>query len=238
MRLKEISIHDSTLPDALREVYYSDNPVFLIRYPSVFALMAPPTMLGAFALSKGKNRLPGKFYGSAIGSAESFFSMAYDKHISEKFLKNKSLLESLESCFIRIKTHDAQTETAAVNAGTHQGLLLPDGVLRDLFRTLEDWGKSLEDRSLFPGKNYTAPLCTSANISGDPAGSIVDEMRARDFAVSMHIRLMIHAEENQGEKGSYPVLAFDDSTVRVERGGPGLASILSMISGYFTRLNP
>jgi hypothetical protein len=238
MKLKEISIHDSTMPDVLRDVYHSDNPVFLVRYPSVFALMAPPTLRGALALSSGKNRLPGKFYGSAIGSAESFFSMAYDSKVSDKFLQHSSLLESLESCFIRIKTHEPWVESAAVHAGTHQGLLLPEGPLRNLFRTLEDWGKSLDDRSLFPDKNYTAPLCTSANISGDPSGSIVDELRARDFAVSMKIPLMIHAEENQGEKGSYPVLAFNEATVRVERVGPGLPTILDKISGFFTRINP
>ena len=67
----------------------------------------------------------------------------------------------------------------------------------------------------------TAPLCTSANLSGDPRGTITDEARAAAFARDRGVRLWIRAPRDVDARGSYPVFSLSNEGFTVERDGPG-----------------
>lgn len=75
------------------------------------------------------------------------------------------------------------------------------------------------------GHNYTAPLSTSCNISGDPDGSIVEWRPARPFAVDRHIPLVIRSDAAAGQAGSYPIFALSATAVTIGREGPGLEQL-------------
>jgi hypothetical protein len=227
MPLAQIDLHH---PDVLSEcmrVLHSDFPVLMLQLPSVFALVAPSTDAGVHALNVSKNRLSGKQYGSAIGDSNRFLDMAIRSSLPEAFANNPEAIHCMEGAFIRLKIADIQTESASVTKGTHQGLLLSEGKERELFRGIELAFTAEYPNPIFGGAHYYAPICTSANISGDPNGSIVDLERAVAFAQDREIQLLIinsnvHAEET----GSYPIFEFDGNTVRVTRHGPNQERIL------------
>jgi hypothetical protein len=200
----------------------------MIQLPTVQALVAPATALGIRALNETKKRLPQKHYGSAIGSAEKFFSLAEDYSLS-KTLMEPSILKGLQGAFIRLKVAPTEFSSPVVAQGTHQGLLLQEGAHRAFFQTLEEAFAAHSEPELFAGKTFSALLCTSANLSGDPLGSITEEYRAFQFAKQTGISLWVRSQLKSEKKGSYPILFFENHTVSVERTGPEFERILESL---------
>jgi len=224
MNRREIHISEPSAIPAVIEVLRSSNPRVMLQMPTVQTLIAPSTQAGVQALNSTKNRLPSKNYGSAIGSVSQFHALGDPEHLPSEF-KNAESLSLLEGAFIRLKVADPQDNSTAIRGGTHQGLLLPRGPHRTLLSELEEALRSLAEPGLFAGKTYSAPLCTSANLSGDPLGSITDESRAQEFFHSQEIPLWIRCDTATGEAGSYPILAFDGNYCSIERDGPGRREI-------------
>jgi hypothetical protein len=230
MAFTQLDIHDSATHAHVLRVMKSDFPVALVQFPAVFALVAPSTELGVQALNRAKQRLDGKYYGSAIGSLEAFANLALVNALPTEFRSDVNAMRGLEGAFIRLDVSPSTTESAVVAKGTHQGLLLPDGPHTELFRFIENTFHSASGNSLFAGAHYFAPLCTSANLSGDAAGSIVDLNRALSFAYNRDIELLITCNQLQKQEvGSYPIFAFRGNTYRIEREGPAKKRILQAI---------
>ena len=224
MNRREIHISDSTAAAAAIEVLMSSNPRVMLQMPAVHTLIAPPTQAGIQALNSTKNRLPAKNYGSAIGSLARFHALGDREHLPSEF-KTAACLTLLEGAFIRLKVTSPEFNSTAIRGGTHQGLLLPQGPHRLLLDEVEEALRPLAEPELFAGKIYSAPLCTSANLSGDPLGSITDERRAEEFFNSQEIPLWIRCNSATGEAGSYPIFAFDGNQCSIERDGPGRREI-------------
>lgn len=232
---RQRDIRDASAMDELLRVMHSSYPVAMVQLPSVFALIAPSTALGVNALNRAKQRLPGKYYGSAIGDLNAFLSLADQDTLPEAFRMNAASVAVMEGAFIRCRVTDAAVETATITAGTHQGLLLPVGPERALFKAIEQAFRKNSPNELFAGASYYAPICTSANFSGDPLGSIVDMQRARAFAQASGIPLFINNDNAQGdETGSYPIFAFEGNSVRVMRNGPAQERILRALPSSIT----
>jgi hypothetical protein len=85
---------------------------------------------------------------------------------------------------------------------------------------------------LFGLRPYSAAICSSANYSGDPAGSIVEESRALAFARERGVSLVVRCEPPQGAVGSYPILWLRRDRITVERLGPGLEAILARLPAH------
>ena len=115
-----------------------------------------------------------------------------------------------------------------VRDGTHQGVLL-DGPHRALFAAIEEGLADTPDPDLFAGHAYTAPLCTSCNMSGDPLGSITDWERARRFAMERDVPLVIRGETAAGAAGSYPIFAIERTRVTIQREGPRMTEIMAAL---------
>lgn len=224
MNRREIHISEPTAIPAVIEALRSNNPRVMLQMPTVHTLIAPPTQAGIQALNSTKNRLPAKNYGSAIGSLSRFHALGDPDRLPNEF-KNAESLRLLEGAFIRLKVTNPHFNSTAIRGGTHQGLLLPQGPHRALLSELEEALHSVAEPELFAGKTYSAPLCTSANLSGDPLGSITDESRARDFFNTQEIPLWIRCDSATGEAGSYPIFAFDGNQGSIERDGPGRREI-------------
>ena len=237
MSLVHLDIHHAEAQSAVMRVMLSDYPVAVVQFPAVFALLAPSTPLGVEALNDSKQRLNGKHYGSAIGSLEDFATLADKAYLPSAFHTDTDAMRALEGAFIRLKVTQPDFGSAAITRGTHQGLLLPEGPHRNLFRMIEQEFQMQSGNPLFDGARYFAPLCTSANISGDTAGSILDFARAMAFAEQRNLPLLITSSNTAAhESGSYPIFAFDHDTVRIMRHGPSQERILHALPSSITLL--
>lgn len=214
--------------EAAIHVMRSKNPVFMIKLPAVYALVAPPTLEGVNALNNAKRRLPGKCYGSLIGRSEPFFELANRQQTPAKLLSDPAKQEAFQGAFIRLHTTTSDFGLSVIRDDTHQGLLLPVGPLRQFFVRIEDEFTPLTS-TVFAPHPYKACLCTSANISGDPEGSITSFDRAMEFARLQKLPLVVHQEALVAETGSYPIIAVHRNHLSIERAGPGLQQILDRL---------
>jgi len=222
--LQEIELSDASALDAALDVLRGERPVFLLEMPAVHALVAPATKRGARALDEAKVRLPGKTYGSMIGEVGAFYELA-DPAVLPPPLRRPAAFAGFEGAFVRVRLRAAPVTTATVREGTHQGLMFADGAHRRFAAGLEDGLASMAEPDLFGGLAYTAPLCTSANLSGDSRGTITDEARAAAFARDRGVRLWIRAPRDVDARGSYPAFSLSREGFTVERDGPGRAEI-------------
>lgn len=225
----ECFLEDPGTCDRVLEVLLGPRPVVLLQLPAVQSLLAPATPAGIAALDETKHRLPGKTYGSAIGASHRFHALGCPGTLPA-VLATASALDLLAGAFVRIRVAAPGIATGAMRDGTHQGLLLPDGPHRALFQAVEAAFASRGAPALFAGQAYTAPLCTSANLSGDPLGSIVDDARARDFGRARGLALWVRSRAPEAGRGSYPIVAVDGERMTLAREGPGGAAILARLA--------
>jgi hypothetical protein len=219
MRVMHIS--EPGVAEAALEAIRRD--AILVQLPPVFVLLAPATRDGVRWLDRTKRRLPDKTYGTAIGDLNRFGAMV-SPGTRPPDLETTRGLAVLTGAFIRCRVAPATYTSALVRHGTHQGVLL-DGPHRALFRAIEAGLADLSDPDLLAGHPYTAPLCTSCNMSGDPRGSITEWERADRFAIERGVPLVIRGEAATGQAGSYPIFALERDRISIGREGPRLEEI-------------
>jgi len=225
-----LDINDPATLDAAN--HYMRRSAIIIQLPSVYALFSMPNQQGADYIDQAKNRLSGKNYGSSIGNLQSFLSMSsQETSLTRTFcdpdfdpMLRRNLEGSLNRAFLRISIGNQTLNNTAIRKGTHQALLLTGDHGR-LFSALENTLADTADEKLFNGNYYSAPLCSSANISGDPDGSITNWDRALDFAVERNVPMIIKAVTAPGEQGSFPIFSLEDDKVQVHREGPMLQEL-------------
>lgn len=223
--MHEIHINERETPQLVAEAL-RDN-VVMVQMPTVYVLIAPASSEGAERLNGTKARQPNKNYGTALGSLEDFYDMAIPGSLPDE-LNSIEAFKALTGSFIRMSVADQDVNTVMVRGGTHQGLLL-EGAHRELFRYVEDATRDLADPSIVGGHRFAAPLCTSANVSGDPEGSITDWERAWHFGKSRKVPLVVRCDETPSELGSYPIFWLKDDSISVERDGPGLDRVKAVL---------
>jgi hypothetical protein len=228
MRIRELSILDREAVPAVLEALHTAG-VLMLQMPAVFVLLAPATRLGIERLNQAKLRLPMKNYGTAIGNLNRFHAMSQPGSLPPE-LGTPNQMHCLTGAFIRFAVQAPHFQSPVIQGGTHQGLLV-DGPHRALFRAIEREFQNEPDTGFFGGHRYTAPLCTSANLSGDPLGSITDWERAFEFAKQRQLPLIIRCEETEGEAGSYPIFYFKGNRATIERHGPGEREIMERLPG-------
>ncbi len=213
--MKEIFSSDENLIDEICNIYKSDNPIFIFEFSGVYGLIAANTVEGVNGINNVKNRLPNKFYSSIFGT-DTILKNANNSKLFD--LKNQ-LLEIFEGSFLRFEIEKPTTTNPLICNGTHQ-VLIKRPSYRDLFNNLEiELCKILPPSPYFSYKHY-APICSSANISGDSAGSITSKQKALEFAKNRKIKLFVHSKLNALEQGSYPVFSIDKNLkVKIERKG-------------------
>ena len=129
--------------------------------------------------------------------------------------------------FFRITIGPVNLETPVVCRGTHQGVQLAHaaGALMSTFAAAVE-----PEPALFGGLVHTNPLGSSWNLSGAPEGSIVSLELATELAIAQGIELLVTGPSVDA-RGSYPIVEITGRTVRVRRGGPGLAQALESLRG-------
>jgi hypothetical protein len=216
MHLSDPGVAEAAL-DAMR------RDAILLQLPPVFVLLAPATRDGVRWLDRMKRRLPNKTYGTAIGSLDAFAAMVTPGTRPPE-LETTQELAVLTGAFIRCRVAPITSTSALVRHGTHQGVLL-DGPHRELFTEIEAGLAATSEPDLLAGHTYTAPLCTSCNMSGDPLGSITAWERAYQFAIDRDVRLVIRGAPAVGQTGSYPIFAIEQDRITIPREGPRMEAI-------------
>ncbi len=226
--MKIISINEkAAIVLAIQEIHH--QPI-LVQLPTVFALVAAPTSQGAAQLDQLKSRVMNKNYGTGIGSLTTFLSQAKRDQLPDAF-STPAHYATLAGSFIRLPFRDERFQSKAIKDGTHQGLLL-DGLYADLFARIEVSFAGYQPDQLWNYTNYSAPLITSCNVSGDPNGSIVEFDKAVDFAKQRGIGLFIKAAQPTTQTGSYPILGFEKNRVTIHRNGPSLDAFKTKIPAH------
>ena len=220
-RMREVHIADVDTVNAVIDTLRHD--VVMVQMPTVFVLLAPPNSDGVERLNRTKIRQPNKNYGTALGDLESFYAMALPDTLPAE-LDSLGGLKVLSGAFIRITVAPQNFNSAMVRNGTAQGLLL-EGPHRELFRAVEASFADVVQPSMLGGHRFAAPLCTSANISGHPDGSIVSWEQAYAFGLERNIPLVVRCEPEQGLVGSYPIFWLQRDRVRIERNGPRMEDL-------------
>jgi len=220
--MREVQVTDPAAPDAVLDGLRRD--VVMVQMPTVFVLLAPPNCQGVDWLNRCKSRRPNKNYGTALGSLEKFHAMASASALPPE-LDSVEQLQAFTGAFLRFAVAPEGLDSAVVRRGTHQGLLLQDGPHRQIFKAVEADLERVAEPAIFAGHRFGAPLCTSANVSGDPDGSITNWERAYEFGVARNIPLVVRCEPTPELVGSYPIFWLQRDRVRVVREGPDMERI-------------
>ncbi len=226
--MKIIDIHHPETFDIAIEAIHR-QPI-IVQLPTVFVLLAAPTTRGAAQLNEVKKRLPGKNYGTAIGSIEKFLKQARPESLPDAFKTPEDFL-TMTGTFIRLQCRAGSFQSPTMYHGTHQGLLLA-GVYAELFKAVERSFESYPPDKIWDYQNYAAPLCTSCNVSGDPEGSITEFEKAFQFGKQKNIALFIKGERSSQELGSYPIFGYEKHQVSIHREGPGLQAFKEKIPSH------
>ena len=228
--MQRVHLSDPEATPLACQTFGSARPVFMLQMPSVFALVAAPTTRGVQALDDAKQRLPGKTYGSLIGDLARFHALIALSKVPSEF-QDPSMLDHFQGAFVRVPVGTEAERTAVLYEGTHQALLT-QGHHRELFAALEAHCAPDAEPGLYCGHFYTAPLCSSANRSGAPGGSITTLERAEEFAHAREIPLMVLCDPEPGELGSYPIFCVHPNRISLARPGPGDAAIRARIDPH------
>jgi hypothetical protein len=223
---------DVTAPGVAGEVLDTlAHDVVMVQMPTVFVLLAPPNTEGVGWLNRTKTRLPHKNYGTALGDLGRFYAMAAPDSLPPE-LDSVEGLTRLTGAFIRIAVAPGGFNSAMVRNGTHQGLLL-EGPHRELFRAVEAGLERVAEPAMLGGHPFAAPLCTSANVSGHPEGSITSWDRARAFALERGVPLVVCCEPTPELVGSYPIFWLQRDRIRLEREGPRMAELRAALPARY-----
>ena len=230
-----VSIDDDSV-DELIEQAFGREPI-LIQCPTVFALFVPATVSGAHLLDTCKQRRPGKYYGVIVGDARAFFSLAKDELLARYLLEDPSdgrlnaFCKDMHSSFVRVRIAADSVHTTSVCKGRLQGLFF-HGLLAQKMRLMEKLTAAMPDKLFEESFNeYAAPIGSSCNISGDPAGSITALDRALEFARARGVRLCLTSTDIRGQ-GSQPVFGLSGSSIETLREGPGTAMKTSLLQEW------
>lgn len=223
--MREIEIQESGCAEAVIAALRQN--VVMIQLPSVFALLAAPNADGVRWLNAAKSRLPNKTYSSCIGEVQRFYDMVMPGSLPPE-LDSVDALRSLTGAILRVTVAPEEFNSVTVRAGTHQALLL-DGPHGELFNAIEAGLRDAVEPELFAGRTVSAPLGSSANISGHPDGSITTWERAWAFGKERGVPLVVRCEFADDRQASPTILALLRDRVTVERAGPHPEQLLSRL---------
>ena len=219
--------------------HFGRTPI-LVQLPTVFAIVAPPTHQGAQLLDRCKNRLPGKFYSVLIGDLQRFLHLSSGTPLSDYLLQSggpdrvRTFKNDLCSTFIRTPVASKTCSSKMICNGTLQGLIL-GGILERKMRWMEELSASLPDKILDTEQgHYCAPIASSCNMSGDPAGSITDFDRALAFAKSRGVELVL-TNRAARDGGSNPIFGIQNDRVETFRDGPGVSKKRHLLEDWLGR---
>jgi tRNA A37 threonylcarbamoyladenosine synthetase subunit TsaC/SUA5/YrdC len=227
--MKELYSSDDSFMNEVFNLFKTSYPVFMFEFSGVYGLVAANSKQGVKAIDAAKNRLPHKFYSSVLGSHQ-ILDYAIPNQL---FSLKEQVFETFEGSFIRFLLEKRETNNALICNGTHQ-VLIKRPFYRNIFNQLEnELSKFMEPSPYFSFK-YFSPICSSANISGDIAGSITSKQKALQFAKERNIKLFVHSKLNTNEQGSYPVFSIDENfKVKIERKGLNDQLILGKANRLF-----
>lgn len=216
-------IHQYNINEDLGFVYEAlFDGGFLIDLGCVFALIALPNQNGLEFIDKTKKRLPGKAYGSVVGDSIDFVRKSELDLSSKQLLFEAIKTGIISNFFLRLPWKGG--DNGLVLNGTHQGLVL-SGEYHDFFSELNTIISASNQCNLISG--LSSVICSSANYSGHPDGSITDLNDALIFADENNIDLLIKFKQSPKMKikGSFPIFSINNRLFRIERGGPGVETV-------------
>lgn len=236
-----VEVMELTEPNANDRIarHFGRNPI-VVQLQTVFAIVAPATRSGAGLIDRCKERLPGKTYSVLMGDVAPFLGLSRDTPLSEYLLdpnapeRLEEFSRDLRSTFLRMPVAPRSQSSKALCEGTLQGLVL-GGVLAQKMRWMEKLTESLPDK-LFGRAHggYAAPIASSCNMSGDPAGSITDFDTALDFARRRGVGLLL-TNRGAGSGGSNPIFGLRHDRVETFREGPGVTVKRRLLEGWLER---
>ena len=209
--------------NSIGEVLASSTPLFAFEFDRVFGLVAPMSTIGINMLHQAKNRLDGKTYGSILLSQESFIANS-----NLPIPDPKKFFASLQNCFVRASFKCRENDSDVTKNGTHQTMIL-ESDLQQFFKSLFNKGNFISDPFFhFP---YPSLLVTSANTSGTPVITTIEEMTS--FAREKEIPMIVTTGHSGKSKGSFPIIDFSTTPFNIARPGIRGQELLDIAKSLF-----
>jgi hypothetical protein len=222
--MQEVNYHEPAHADLIFDSM--ENNALLLDLNSVFAVVALPTPKGVHLINAIKKRLPGKAYGGLIANYTDYIRASALSEEEKLSLLSDEFSEVFTGCFLRLPWQETMDSEELIMNGTFQGLILSEP-----FRS---FAESMHDRMRTRDGDTNALdwlICSSANISGDPGGSIVDREAALKFGRDRGIHYLVSFStmpESEG-KGSFPIFSYSGGFFKLERNGPGSQNVISFL---------
>ena len=213
-------INYSESPDT-EEIYIAlSKGVIIVHLESVYAVVSIADQKGVLSLNRVKRRRPGKSYGTLVSDVSDFIMTSSVNHKTKEVIMKLGFERALDNCFLRFPFKGIQNTELFMN-GTHQGLVVVEPV-RSFCKEIEQRLAENKDNLMM-----NRLVCSSANISGDAKGSIVQREAALKFGKAMGVELFIEFNfpKSKEKKGSFPIFSFGEMTYCIERKGPGFEAI-------------
>jgi len=217
-------VHFSKDPDINAVVDALCQGAIVVDLNHVFAVVALPNERGAESLSVVKNRKPGKCYGSLITDVHPFLNNSILDPETKSRLTHCMVHGILDNAFVRMPWGNSENPHLTLN-GTHQGLKTTEPIL--------SFCRLIEQHLIQHGDGFMMEnlICSSANISGDPRGSITERIDAIQFGEKRGVSLFVEFDfpKTDVEPGSFPIFSFQNMSFSVARTGPRCNEIQSQL---------
>jgi hypothetical protein len=215
--VRVISINDYDAFGVMLDAMKRD--AIVIQVPGgVFEVLATPNRAGVEQINRIKqSRGAGTYYTTCIGTSKRYLDL-FPPHTIPENLSTEEGLNSLEGSILRANMASPDFNSQVIRQGTHQSLLF-GGICRQFFQTAEDvFDRSgLYDTELFGGRKVVFPIGSSANVSGDPKGSITDYSQAIDFCQERGVKLLVTCSD---PAPAGPMRIFEFESGMVVQNGP------------------
>ena len=240
-RFRIVSMRDASADECIAAAF-GRQPI-LIQLPSVYAIFAPATESGAASLDRCKLRKPGKYYGAGVGDPRAFFNLAPEEPLSRYLLEDqtnerlRNFSLDLHGTFIRLTIGPKTFDSKVVCGGTFQGLLY-SGVLAEKMQLMEKLTAAMPGKLFGEAHGYfCAPIGSSCNMSGDPAGSITTRDKALAFGRDRGVELCLTLDDDESQGGSQTILGLNHGRVEIHRDGPGSEQSVDALRRWLRQAN-
>ena len=231
-----ISIYDYGAFGVMLEAIQRD--AIVIQVPGgVFEVLATPNRPGVEQINRIKKSrgISGKYYSTYIGTSKRYLDLLLPHTLPEN-LNTEEGLNSFEGSILRVNMVPPDFNSSVICQGTHQSFLF-GGIYRQFFKAAECVFDrlGLYDTELFGGRKVVFPIGSSANVSGDPKGSITDYPRAIDFCQERGVKLLVTCPD-PAPASPMPIFAFHESG-KDARNEPSQAPIIKKLPPNLKRLS-
>uniref|UniRef100_A0A7S3VBF0 peptidylprolyl isomerase n=1 Tax=Chaetoceros debilis TaxID=122233 RepID=A0A7S3VBF0_9STRA len=215
-----ITIVESSHPSAVTktlEVLRQDGGIVVIEIAKALFLISAPTRAACRRLRKIKGNTD---FGFCIGNVDAFFNILKKSSLPSHLQKDPKSLAIFHPSHLNVLiTKDESFNTHLAKDGSIEGFITNDGSpIREFFKEIESGLVGYNDARLLKGKEYSAPLITSANVYHK--GTVKEYEEAKAFITNAGVSLGVRFKSIGNRNGHlFSVFKLRRKEIQIIRRG-------------------